>query len=155
QMSGGRVELGFGAGWYRAEHATFGIPFPDVAERFDRFAEQLEIVHGLLAAAPGSSYSFTGRYYELAGSALPELAPARRPPIIVGGAAKKRGARLAARFADEFNSPFRTLPETAASYEAVRSASVESGRELTYSVAHTVCVGRTDAELARRAEAIG
>src|SRR5579862_2669589 len=73
QMSGGRVELGLGAGWYAAEHTAYGIPFPATPERFDRFAEQVEIVYGLLATPLGTTYSYRGEHYELADSpALPK-----------------------------------------------------------------------------------
>ena len=73
QMSGGRVELGLGAGWFQAEHDAYGIPFPPTGERFDRFAEQVEIVHGLLSTPPGEDFTFHGRHYRLIGS------PAHRP----------------------------------------------------------------------------
>lgn len=85
-MSGGRVEFGLGAGWYEREHAAYGIPFPPVAERFDRLEEQLEIITGLWATPPGSTYSFAGRHYTLVDSpALPKPAQWPRPPVIVGG----------------------------------------------------------------------
>jgi F420-dependent oxidoreductase-like protein len=154
-MSGGRVELGLGAGWYEAEHSAYGIPFPPTPERFDRFAEQVEIVDGLLTTAPGSSYSFAGQYYTLENSpALPKPVQAPRPPLILGGAAKRRGAALAARFADEYNVAFDRAG-TAGAFERVRVAAAETGRSLVYSAALTVCVGKDDAEVSRRAEAIG
>src|SRR5579875_3844808 len=64
-ISGGRVELGLGAGWFEAEHAAYGIPFPDMAERFDRFAEQVEIVHGLLGTPAGERFDYSGTHYRL------------------------------------------------------------------------------------------
>jgi F420-dependent oxidoreductase-like protein len=156
QMSGGRVELGFGAGWYEAEHTAYGIPFPEVAERFDRFAEQVEIVHGLLTTAAGDTFDYDGTYYQLAGSpALPKPVQAPHPPLILGGAGKKRGAELAARFADEYNVAFRSVTDTAAIIDRVRRAAASTGRELVYSAAQVLCVGRDEAELARRAAAIG
>ena len=154
-MSGGRVELGLGAGWYAAEHTAYGIAFPDTAERFDLFAEQLEIIDGLLRTPPGETYSFTGRHYQLTDSpALPKPVQSPRPPLILGGAARARGAELAARFADEFNVGFDKAG-TAAKFARVRAAAEKTGRSLVYSVAQVVCVGRDDAEVARRAEAIG
>src|SRR4051812_47293862 len=73
QMSGGRVELGLGAGWFDAEHAAYGIPFPGLGERFDRLEEQLEIVTGLWRTPPGERYSFSGAHYTLVDSpALPK-----------------------------------------------------------------------------------
>ena len=154
-MSGGRIELGLGAGWYAAEHTAYGIPFPDTAERFDVLAEQVEIVDGLLRTPPGATYSFTGTHYQLTDSpALPKPVQSPRPPLILGGSAKTRGAELAARFADEFNVAFDKAG-TAAKFGRVRAAAEKTGRSLVYSVAQVVCVGRDDAEVARRAEAIG
>ena len=153
QMSG-RVELGLGAGWFQAEHEAYGIPFPATAERFDRFAEQVDIVHGLLSTPPGESLSFRGRHYQLADSpALPKPIQRPHPPLILGGAGKKRGAELAARFADEYNVGFEPLDETREIHQRVRAAA--GARSLVYSAAQVLCVGRDDAELARRAAAIG
>jgi F420-dependent oxidoreductase-like protein len=155
QMSGGRVELGLGAGWYDAEHSAYGIPFPDTRERFDRFAEQVEIIDGLLSTPDGARFSYSGKHYQLADSpALPKPVQAPRPPIILGGSAKKRSAALAAAHADEYNCGFSSYDEVGAVFERVRAAN-EAGRDIVYSVAQVVCVGRDDAEVARRAEAIG
>jgi F420-dependent oxidoreductase-like protein len=154
-MSGGRVELGLGAGWYEAEHRAYGIPFPDTAERFDRFAEQVEIIDGLLTCPPGQTYSFAGRHYELTDSpALPKPVQTPRPPIILGGAAKRRGAALAARFADEFNIAFKTDEFTKDGFARIRAASAGSGRDVVLSIGKTCCVGRDDAQVRRRADAI-
>jgi F420-dependent oxidoreductase-like protein len=155
-MSGGRVELGLGAGWYEAEHTAYGIAFPDVRERFDRLVEQVEIVHGLLSTPMGERFSYDGTYYQLADSpALPKPVQAPRPPIILGGAAKKRGAALAAKYADEFNAGFESLEDTRAIFGRIRAAAEETGRELVLSIAHTTVVGKDEAELKRRATAIG
>jgi F420-dependent oxidoreductase-like protein len=154
-MSGGRVELGLGTGWYEDEHRAYGIPFPPMPERFDRFAEQVEIVDGLLTTAPGQTYSFAGRYHRLEDSpALPKPVQAPRPPLILGGSARKRGAALAARFADEYNVAFDRRG-TPGAFERVRAAAAESGRSLRYSAAQVLCVGKDEAEFRRRAEAIG
>jgi F420-dependent oxidoreductase-like protein len=154
QMSGGRVELGLGAGWFEAEHTAYGIPFHDVRERFDRFAEQVEIVDGLFTAT--GPYSFDGTYYQLTDSpALPKPVQSPRPPLVLGGAGKKRGAQLAARYADEFNVPFRSASEVSEVFDRVRAAADVTGRELVYSAAQVLCVGTDEAELARRAAAIG
>jgi F420-dependent oxidoreductase-like protein len=156
QMSGGRVELGLGAGWYDAEHTAYGIPFPEVGERFSRFAEQVEIVHGLLSTPMGKTFSFDGTYYQLTDSpALPKPVQSPRPPLILGGSGRKRGAALAAQYADEFNAAFRPLDEVAATFDRVQAAASETGRELVYSAAQVLCVGRDDAEVKRRADAIG
>jgi F420-dependent oxidoreductase-like protein len=154
QMSGGRVELGIGAGWFDAEHTAYGIPFPPSGERFGRFEEQVEIVKGLWTAE--KSFSYDGRYYRLVDSpALPKPAQRPNPPIIIGGVGAKRTPRLAAAFADEYNVPFRTLDATGEAFGRVRQAVQEPGRTVTLSAAQTVCVGRDQAELERRAAAIG
>jgi F420-dependent oxidoreductase-like protein len=155
-MSGGRVELGLGAGWYDDEHAAYGIPFPQVGERFSQLVEQVEIVHGLLSTPAGETFSYAGDYYQLKRSpALPKPVQSPHPPIILGGAARKRGAALAAKYADEFNAGFNSVDETRAIFDRVRTAAKETSRELIYSVAHTTVVGKDDAELRRRVEAIG
>ena len=156
EMSGGRVELGLGAGWYEAEHTAYGIPFPEVGERFSRLVEQVEIVHGLLSTSPGERFSYAGTYYDLQDSpALPKPVQSPHPPIVLGGAAKKRGAALAAKYADEFNAGFDSVDDTRAIFGRVRAAAEETGRTLAYSIAHTAVVGKDETELKRRAEAIG
>ncbi|ATO16413.1 LLM class F420-dependent oxidoreductase [Micromonospora sp. WMMA1998] len=158
RMSGGRVELGIGAGWFEREHTAYGIPFPPVNERFDRLAEQLEIVTGLWRTPLGETYSFTGEHYRLTDApALPKPVQQPGPPVIVGGRGPKRTPELAARYADEFNMPFKSVAETAAAYERVREACDRTGRDasgrapLTLSAGVVVAIGRTDAEARRRA----
>lgn len=154
-MSGGRVELGLGAGWFAAEHAAYGIPFPEVGERFELFAEHVEIIDGLLRTPTGRTYSFDGQHYQLADSpALPKPVQSPRPPLILGGAGKARGAALAATYADEFNVSFDKAG-AAVKIARVRAAAERAGRPLVYSAALTVCVGRDDEEVRRRADAIG
>ncbi|GAA0540368.1 LLM class F420-dependent oxidoreductase [Saccharopolyspora thermophila] len=159
QMSGGRVEFGLGTGWYEEEHTAYGIPFPPLKERFDRYAEQLEIITGLWDTPRGESFSYQGRYYELTDSpALPKPVQRPRPPVLVGGLGKKRTPELAARFADEFNLPFASLEAAAEQFERVAEACTRIGREpaeVVRSAALVLCVGRTDEEIARRADAIG
>jgi len=159
QMSGGRIEFGLGAGWFEAEHTAYGIPFPSLRERFDRLEEQLAIITGLWEAPEGETFSFEGTHYQLTDSpALPKPAQRPRPPVLVGGAGTRRTPRLAARFADEFNMPFHTVEDSAAGFARVREACAAAGRSpssMTYSVAHTVCCGKDDAEFRRRAAAIG
>jgi F420-dependent oxidoreductase-like protein len=161
-MSGGRVELGLGAGWYEAEHRAYGIPFPPTAERFDRLAEQLEIVTGLWTTPVGERFSYRGAYYNLVDSpGLPKPRQQPRPPVIVGGKGPRRTPTLAARFADEFNVPFASLAVTRECYERVALACETEGRTAAgrpapvLSIAQTVCCGRDEAEVRRRAEAIG
>lgn len=159
QMSGGRVELGIGTGWYGEEHTAYGIPFPSLGERFDRLEEQLAVITGLWATPPGETFDFAGRYYPVSGSpALPKPVQAPRPPILLGGMGAKRTPRLTARYADEFNLPFASVEDTVAQFGRVRDACAEIGRdpaELRWSNALVLCCGRDDAEVARRAEAIG
>jgi F420-dependent oxidoreductase-like protein len=159
QMSGGRVELGLGAGWFEREHAAYGIPFPPLGERFARLGEQLAIITGLWATADGDTFSYAGTHYQLTDSpALPKPAQRPRPPVIVGGLGARRTPRLAADFADEYNVAFQTVQDTAAAFARVREACEAAGRDpasLTYSVAHTVVCGKDEAELRRRAAALG
>jgi F420-dependent oxidoreductase-like protein len=159
QMSGGRVELGLGTGWFEAEHTAYGIPFPSLGERFGRLEEQLAIITGLWGTEVGKTFSFEGEYYRLTDSpGLPKPAQRPRPPILLGGAGPRRTPRLAARFADEFNVPFHALADSAAAFARVREACEAAGRypaSMIYSVAHTVCCGKNEAEFRRRAEAIG
>ena len=159
QMSGGRIEFGLGAGWFEPEHTAYGIPFPPLGERFDILAEQLAIVTGLWGTPEGETFSFDGAHYRLTDSpALPKPAQRPRPPVLVGGTGARRTPRLAARFADEFNVPFRSLADSAAVFTHVREACEAAGRypaSMTYSVAQTVCCGKDEAEFRRRAAAIG
>src|SRR5690349_20534509 len=157
-MSGGRVELGLGAGWFEREHAGYGIPFPPLGERFDRLAEQLEIIEGLWTTPAGESYSFAGEYYQVVDSpALPKPVQSPRPPIIIGGGGKKRTPALAARYADEFNAPLIKVADLPAMFDRVRAASEQIGRARppALSAAAVLCVGRDDLEVKRRAAAIG
>jgi F420-dependent oxidoreductase-like protein len=156
EMSGGRVELGLGTGWFEGEHAAYGVPFPAMGERFDRFAEQLEIIDGLWRTPAGSSYNFEGDHYTLVDSpALPKPVQSPRPPLILGGSARARSAALAAWYADEYNA-FCGVSEAASRFGRIRSAlsAVDRAEEsMVFSVAQTTCVGRTPEELDRRATA--
>ncbi|GAA3810778.1 LLM class F420-dependent oxidoreductase [Nocardioides panacisoli] len=163
QMSGGRVELGIGAGWFEQEHTAYGIPFPDTRERFERYAEQLELITGLWSTKVGDTYDFAGSHYQLSDSpALPKPAQdgghAGGPPVLVGGLGARKTPALAARFADEFNLPFADLETTRTQFERVRRACEEIDRDpesVVRSNALVLCVGADEAEVRRRAEAIG
>jgi F420-dependent oxidoreductase-like protein len=157
QMSGGRVELGLGTGWYEAEHTAYGIAFPGLGERFDRLEEQLRIVTGLWETPEGGSFSFEGDHYRLIDSpALPKPAQRPRPPIIIGGGGPRRTPRLAAAYADEYNLPFQQVEPARAAFDRVREACAKVGRDsITLSTAQVVCCGRDEAEIRRRADAIG
>jgi F420-dependent oxidoreductase-like protein len=155
-MSGGRIELGLGAGWYEREHTSYGIPFPPRGERFDRLAEQLEIITGLWSTPDGARYSYDGKHYHLLDApALPKPVQRPGPPIIVGGKGPHRTPQIAARFADEFNMPFKSVADTAAAFrrveEACRTYGRKADRPLTLSAGVVVAIGRTDAEAAVRA----
>jgi F420-dependent oxidoreductase-like protein len=158
-MSGGRVELGLGAGWYDAEHTAYGIPFPPLGERFERLEEQLAVVTGLWGTPDDATFTLEGAHYQLVDSpALPKPVQRPGPPIIVGGHGAKRTPRLAATYAAEFNVAFSSLEVTGAQFERVRAACGAAGRDpdtLHYSAAQIICCGRTEADVAVRARAIG
>ena len=159
QMSGGRVELGIGAGWFDAEHAAYAIPFPGLGERFEMLEEQLAIITGLWQAPEGELFSASGKHYSVTDSpALPKPVQRPRPPILIGGGGQKRTPRLAAAYADEYNAPFDGVTGTEAAFGRVRAAVAAAGRpesSMIYSTAQVVCCGRSAAELERRAAAIG
>ncbi|MGW6446937.1 LLM class F420-dependent oxidoreductase [Lentzea sp. NPDC055074] len=158
QMSGGRVEFGIGAGWYEAEHTAYGLPFPSLGERFERYEEQVAIITGLWETPLGGTFSFEGKHYALTDSpALPKPAQ-ERVPVLIGGMGAKRTPALAASYATEFNLPFVGVDAAVEQFARVDAACEEIGRdplELIRSVALVACVGRTDADVARRAAAIG
>jgi F420-dependent oxidoreductase-like protein len=159
EMSGGRVEFGLGTGWYDGEHRAYGIPFPPLKERFDRFEEQLAIITGLWSTPAGQTFSYDGAYYSLTDSpALPKPVQQPKVPVIIGGAGARRTPALAARYADEFNAAFRPAEDAAAAFGRVREACAADGRDpasMVLSTAQVVCCGKDEAELARRAAAIG
>lgn len=159
QMSGGRVEFGLGTGWYEQEHTAYGIPFPELGERFERVEEQYDIVTGLWRLPEGETFSYAGRHYTIRDSpGLPKPVQSPTPPILVGGGGPSRTPRLAARHADEFNIPFASLSRTSEQFANVRQACTEAGRDpagLIYSAAQVVCCGRDEVEVKRRADAIG
>ncbi len=158
-MSGGRVELGIGTGWYDAEHTAYGIPFPSLGERFERLEEQLAVITGLWATPDGARFDFAGTHYTLVDSpALPKPVQRPGPPVVIGGWGPKRTPRLAATFAAEFNLGFATPEETAPQFDLVRGACRVLDRDpvtMELSVAQVVCCGESDADIARRAASIG
>ena len=158
-MSGGRVELGIGAAWYDAEHTAYGIPFPPLGERFERFEEQLAIITGLWSAPEGTTFSFEGTHYTLVDSpALPKPVQRPGPPIIIGGGGPKRTPRMAATYAAEFNLGFTRPDDSTRQLDVVREACRAQDRDpdtMTMSVAQVVCCGTSEVDIARRAAAIG
>lgn len=156
-MSGGRAELGLGAGWNALEHEAYGIPFPE--KRFGRLTEALQIVTGLWATEPGDTFSFSGEHYR-----LDRALGAQRPtnpdgiPVIVGGAGQPRGAALAARFAAEFNTWVADDAELTARFSRVDEAARGIGRDpetVRRSFAANVTIGATEADADARARAQG
>ncbi|HET9078127.1 MAG TPA: LLM class F420-dependent oxidoreductase [Acidimicrobiales bacterium] len=158
-MSGGRVELGLGAGWFEAEHRAYAIPFPPTGERFERLEEQLAVITGLWRTPVGDKFDFDGRHYQVADSpALPKPVQSPHPPVIVGGGGPRRTPALAARFADEFNTPFMSPADSAAQFQRVRRACEDAGRDpagIGFSSAVVVCCGTDRSEIEARARAIG
>jgi len=154
QMSGGRIELGLGAGWFDREHEAFGFPFPPPPERFDRLEEQLEIITSFWATEDGFSYE--GKHYTLLDCpGLPKPAQTPGPPIIIGGYGTRRTPELAARFAAEFNVGLVDPDVVAKQYARVREACEAIGRdpaELTFSSGTTVCCGETAPSIAAKME---
>lgn len=155
-MSGGRIELGLGTGWNEAEHRAYGIPFPK--HRFGMLTEQLEIITGMWRTPVGEHFSYAGHHYHLEDCpALPKPAQDRLP-IIIGGHGPRKTPALAARFGTEYNTAFPPKHEIADRFRRVRAACEEAGRDpddLVYSVALTLCAGANEAEVERRAAAIG
>jgi alkanesulfonate monooxygenase SsuD/methylene tetrahydromethanopterin reductase-like flavin-dependent oxidoreductase (luciferase family) len=157
-MSGGRVEVGLGAGWYKDEHDAYGLPFPPLGRRYDLLEDQLAILHGVWSAKPGEMFDHVGLTCTVHLHA-DSLRPAQRPhaPIIVGGRGGPRNSRLAATYADEFNIAFVPVRFMKDAHDAVRGACEARGRDpatMVWSVGLVVCCGRSEAEVARRAAAI-
>jgi len=156
EMSGGRVELGLGAGWFADEHTAYGIPFPE--NKHALLEEQLAIVTGLWGTPEGQTFSFEGEHYQLKDSpALPKPTQSQIP-LVIGGGGPKRTPRLAATYASDYNAGFIGVDETRQRFELVDEACRKLERDpktLTHSIAQVLCVGRDEAELAQRAEAIG
>jgi F420-dependent oxidoreductase-like protein len=159
QMSGGRLELGLGAGWFADEHTAYGIPFPTTRQRFGALAEQLEIVTGLWRSDAGTQFSFEGEYYSVVGSpGRPKPFQAGGPPVIIGGYGPRRTPALAARYASEFNMPFASTEAFTTQRDRVQQACETQGRDpedLRFSAALVVCCGENEADVERRAGAIG
>jgi F420-dependent oxidoreductase-like protein len=157
-MSGGRVEFGLGAGWYEQEHLAYGIPFPpSAAERLARLAEQFEVITGMWTTPVGSSFSYSGKYYQLnEGPALPKPLQQPTPPLIVGGRGPKKTPALAARFAAEWNVGFQTVEAMREMVTAVEAACEAVERDpvtLCCSVALATVIGDNAVEIERRARA--
>jgi F420-dependent oxidoreductase-like protein len=155
-VSGGRIELGLGAGWFEAEHRAYGFPFLDSQERLARFAEQLEIVHRQWTE---DVFDFDGRYYRLeACRALPKPVQRPRPPLIVGGSGGRGTIEPAVGFADEYNTFFADVDTCAARRRKLDDACERAGRDpasIRFSLMTTCVVGADEAELGQRLRALG
>jgi F420-dependent oxidoreductase-like protein len=159
QMSGGRIDFGFGAGWYEAEHGAYGLDFPEVGERFDRYEEYLEQIVGLWSTPEGETYSHDGQFHTFTRSpALPKPTQRPGPPVVIGGGGKTRTPRLVARYASDFNVPFMALADVTKTIARVDAACEAIDRDpstIVKSAALIACVGATEADVERRAVAIG
>jgi F420-dependent oxidoreductase-like protein len=154
EMSGGRVEAGFGAGWNEKEHDQLGIPFPPISERYDMLTEQMAIIHGLWTEPDGWSYE--GRHWRVNSSKRHgEIGRGgrRHPHILFGGKGGPRLAALVAEYGDEFNLNSASPDDAPAAYANVRAACVAIGRDphdLVYSAMTGVLVAETEGDLAAR-----
>ena len=159
EMSGGRIELGIGGGWFEDEHRAYGLPFPVLGERFDRLEEYLEQITGLWATEEGATYSHAGRFHQFENSpALPKPAQRPGPPIVIGGGGKVRTPALVARYASDFNQAFISIDRIGAGIDRVRVACEKIDRDpdsVVSSAALVLCMGSTKADVKRRAAAIG
>jgi alkanesulfonate monooxygenase SsuD/methylene tetrahydromethanopterin reductase-like flavin-dependent oxidoreductase (luciferase family) len=154
-ISGGRVELGLGAGWNEAEHAAYGFEFPSLGTRMELLEEQLEIVHGLWTE---DSLTFAGRHYSLDECpALPKPLQQPHPPLILGGMAGPRSVALAVRLADEYNTLLASVEDCRARRTVLSEACEAAGRDpasLPLSLMATCVVGEDRAQVLERVRAV-
>jgi F420-dependent oxidoreductase-like protein len=154
EMSGGRIEAGFGAGWNDDEHAQLGLPFPPIGQRYEMLEEQMAIIHGLWTE--GDGWSFAGKHWQVSGAKRHgEIARGgrRHPHILFGGKGGPRLAALIARYGDEFNLNSASPDDAPAAYARVRAACAEVGRdpgEVVYSAMTGVLVAETEDDLRTR-----
>jgi F420-dependent oxidoreductase-like protein len=156
-MSGGRIELGIGAGWYEAEHTAYGFDFPSPPHRFDSLADQLAIIDGLWNTPVGETFSYAGTVHSVTDSPGLPKPHQQAVPIIIGGGGPSRTPALAARYATEYNAAFASVAEFTKRKTRVEAACAAVGRDqaMRYSTALVVCAGGTETEVIRRAAAIG
>jgi len=156
-ISGGRVELGLGAGWHEREHAAYGFPFADTRTRMDVLEEQLQVVLGAWDPPSAPPFSFSGEHYQLEDlDARPKPIQSPHPPLILGGSAGPRSVALAARYADEYNTVFPTVEEVRERRARVEQACEHAGRDpIAFSIMTGVLVGSDQAQLRERARRLG
>jgi F420-dependent oxidoreductase-like protein len=156
EMSGGRVEVGIGAGWNEEEHQELGIPFPPLGERYDRLEEALAIIHGLWTEPDGWSYQ--GEHWQVRNARLrprPTFSGKRHPHLILGGDGGPRLARLVATWADEFNRQSATPDRLREAYARIAAACTATGRDpetVVRSAMVGVLVAETEADLRERVQ---
>jgi alkanesulfonate monooxygenase SsuD/methylene tetrahydromethanopterin reductase-like flavin-dependent oxidoreductase (luciferase family) len=148
-VSGGRIDLGLGAGWHEGEHKAYGFPFLPTSTRLDVLEEQLEILIGTWA---DGEFSFKREHYELTDlNAQPKPVQRPHPPIIMGGSAGPRSAKLAVRFADEYNTPFPSPEDIRRRKASIDQACEQAGRDpMPFSVMLAIVLGDDEAEVAER-----
>ena len=157
EMSGGRVEVGLGAGWNDVEHAGYGFRYPDLPERYDMVEETLTIIHGLWTEPDG--WSFTGTHWQVRDALFrprPTASGKKHPNLLLGGEGGPRQARLVATWADEYNRTSASPTNVGASYERVRAACEAIGRDpaqVELSAMVGVLVAETATELQERVRA--
>jgi F420-dependent oxidoreductase-like protein len=154
QISGGRIELGIGAGWHEREHSAYGFDFPPTRVRMDILEEQLEVIYRTWADEPSS---FAGEHYRTADlDARPKPVQRPRPPVIIGGSGGARSIAIAARYGDEYNTPFPTLDDIRPRRDRLQEACAQAGRDpIPFSVMTSVIVGRDRGELRDRMLRLG
>jgi F420-dependent oxidoreductase-like protein len=165
EMSGGRIEVGVGAGWNELEHRQLGLPFPPIQERADLLEDTVAILLGLWGEPDGWSYvghqvsiedaSFHPKPVDVPGRPRTRTGGAR-PRVLIGGSGTPRSFRLAAGYADEFNLNAHSVDHTRAAYAELDAACVAIGRDpatLTRSAMVGVLIGRNEAEMADRTAA--
>jgi len=154
-VSAGRVEVGMGAGWFERDHAENGFPFLDVASRFDLFAEQVEVV---VRSWTEAGFDHAGAHYTLRDqNALPKPVQKPHPPLVLGGRALSRAAALAARWANEYNTPGASLDELRERRDRLARACEEAGRDpgtLTLSLMATCVIGSSGNDVAARLDRV-
>jgi F420-dependent oxidoreductase-like protein len=153
-ISGGRVEVGIGAGWFEQEHQQNGFPFPPLSERFERFGEYVEVVVRSWEEAP---FDYEGTYFTLRSQrALPLPTQRPHPPVILGGRGRSRSLALAARWAQEYNVAFLGLDDVKQLRARLDAACIEVGRDpatLPLSLMTLVALGADEAASAKRLSA--
>ena len=152
-VSGGRIDLGIGAGWHEREHEAYGFPFAPTKTRMDVLEEQLEVLMGTWS---DGSFSFEGEHYALRDlDAQPKPVQRPHPPLLMGGSAGPRSAALAGRFADEYNTPFPALDDVPRLRGAIDEACERAGRDpIPFSAMIGTVIGADDADLADRARRV-